>query len=202
MYKVFINDKPIIITSSVKNNEQGFLTYPFTKFVFNDIINNLSNYKVKGIYVKSTNLENDWEKFKKNFKIVTAAGGLVVNKRNEILFIFRDGKWDLPKGHKEKGEKTKETAIREVQEECGITNIKIDRFLVKTHHIFYRNKEVILKETHWYLMSSGYSGSLTPQLEEGITEVAFKKKAEIPKVFLNTYKNIKIVYDAYANLSL
>lgn len=200
MYKVFINDKPIIITSSVKNNKQGFLAYPFTKFVFNDIINNLSNYKVKGIYVKSTNLENDWEKFKKNFKVVTAAGGLVVNKKNEILFIFRDNKWDLPKGHKEKGEKTKETAIREVQEECGIANIKIDRFLIKTHHIFHKNKEVILKETHWYLMSSGYSGSLTPQLEEGITEVAFKKKTEIPKVFLNTYGNIKMVYDAYLEL--
>ncbi|MDY0781134.1 NUDIX hydrolase [Tenacibaculum sp. IB213877] len=196
MYKVFVNDKPIILTSSLQK-EENFPVYIFKNASINEILYRLKSDDLQGIYLYSTNLLNDWEVFCKNFRVITAAGGLVLNTDKEILFIYRGNKWDLPKGRIEKGESIEETAVREVEEECGITNLVLDRFLLKTYHIFYMDNETRLKETYWYLMKSDYQGELVPQEEEGITEVVFKNEEEIQKAFLNTYANIQMVYKAY-----
>jgi 8-oxo-dGTP pyrophosphatase MutT (NUDIX family) len=196
MYKVFVNDKPIILTSSLQK-EENFPVYIFKNASINEILYRLKSEDLQGIYLYSTNLVNDWEIFCENFKVITAAGGLVLNKHKEVLFIYRGNKWDLPKGRIEKGESIEETAVREVEEECGITNLVLNSFLIKTYHIFYMGNETRLKETYWYLMESDYQGELVPQEEEGITEVVFKNEEEIQKAFLNTYANIQMVYKAY-----
>ena len=116
---------------------------------------------------------------------------------NEFLFIFRGCKWDLPKGRVEKGEKIKETAVREVQEECGISNVIVHEFLITTHHIFYYNEKIKLKETHWFQMKSYDRVILTPQLEEGITDVVFKNKEDSVRALQNSYKNINLVFKAF-----
>jgi len=198
MYKVFVNDKPIIVTSSSKK-ENNFPTYIFKNIIVDELIYQLKNEKIKGIYLYSTDLEKDWMLFLNKFKIVSAAGGLVLNPKKEILFIFRSNKWDLPKGRVEKGESIETAAIREVEEECGIYNLNILQPLLTTYHVYYRNG-VKLKETHWFLMSSDYSKELVPQIEEEITEVVFKTDIEIHKALKNTYENIKLVYDTYKEM--
>ena len=198
MYKVFINDKPIIITSSTKK-ENNFPVYVFKHTVFDEIIHKLKNDDIEGVNLYSTDLENDWELFLKNFDIVKAAGGLVINPKKEVLFIYRNNIWDLPKGHIEKNESTENAAVREVEEECGIEKLSIIQKLITTYHIYFLNG-IKLKETHWFLMHTNDTKKLTPQLEEGITEVVFKNKNDIEIAFKNTYANIKMVYKNYKHL--
>lgn len=195
MYKVFVNDTPIIITSSSKN-VNNFTLYQFKDIVFDEIIEQTKQKDIQGITLYSTDLEKDWSSFLKNMKVIPAAGGLVLNPKKEILFIYRNDIWDLPKGWIEKGESTENAAIREVEEECGIYNLSIIKKLLTTYHIYF-HKGVNLKVTHWYLMTSDYNETLKPQLEEGITDVGFKNESEIIDVLSNTYANIKLVYDTY-----
>ncbi len=199
MYKVFINDKPIIFTSSFKNDEK-FILFKLKDTVFEEIIHKLRYTNLQGIYIYSTDKKKAFEQFLNHFKVVTAGGGLVKNVKNELLFIYRGNRWDLPKGHAEKGETIEETSIREVEEECGITNLIIEKFLIKTYHIYFKKQATEIKETYWFLMTSDYNGELQPQLEEGITKVVFKNETEIQKILKKTYANIKLVYQEYLNL--
>ena len=198
MYKVFVNDSPIIITSSFKN-ENNFPVYIFRDIVFDEVLYKLKNEPIKGILLYSNDLEKDWSIFTEKIKVVSAAGGLVLNDKKEVLFIYRNGIWDLPKGRIEKGEFIETAAIREVEEECGIFNLSIVKKLITTYHIYYQNG-IKLKETHWFLMTSDYKKELKPQLEEGITEVLFKNDLQIDAALQNTYANIKLVYDSYKEI--
>lgn len=199
MYKVFVNDTPIIITSSL-NKENNFPVFLFKNIVFDEVIHKLQKNSIDGINLYSTDLENDWIHFLKNFKVVKAAGGLILNSKNEILFIFKNNTWDLPKGHIEKGESKKTAAIREVEEECGISNLSIKQKLLTTYHIYLQDG-LKLKETHWFLMNSDDEKKPIPQTEEGITEVVFKDTKQVLEAFKNTYSNIKMVYECYLHLS-
>jgi 8-oxo-dGTP pyrophosphatase MutT (NUDIX family) len=200
MYKVFVNDSPIIITTS-SQKENNFSTYKFKNIDFIDIYQKLKNKEIKGINLYSTDLENDWKSFCTNLKVISAAGGLVFNPKKEVLFIYRNKIWDLPKGWIEKGETIETAAIREVEEECGIFNLSILKKLITTYHI-YEHKGIKLKQTHWFLMHSDYNKALEPQLEEGITEVLFKNEHQIKVALQNTYANIKLVYDIYLESSI
>lgn len=199
MYKVFINDKPIIITSSTKK-ENNFPVYVLKNTVIDEIIHKLKNNELAGVYLYSIDLEDDWKLFLNYFDVVKAAGGLVVNLKKEVLFIFRNNVWDLPKGHIEKNESTENAAIREVEEECGIEKLAIIKKLITTYHIYFLDG-IKLKETHWFLMHADDSINLIPQVEEGITEVAFKNTHEIELVLKNTYSNIRMVYESYIEVS-
>ena len=196
MYKVFVNDKPIILTSSLKK-ENNYPVYIYNVVSLNEIIYKLKSGLYKGVYLYTNSLESAWQDLKSEFIIITAGGGLVLNENQETLFIYRGLKWDLPKGRIEKGESIEETAVREVEEECGIKEVSIAKFLVTTYHLFLHGNDYRLKETHWYLMNTTYKGMLIPQEEEGITEVCFKNKNEAEEALTDTYANIKLVYDSY-----
>lgn len=195
MYKVFVNDKPIIITSSLKN-EKNYPTYSFSDLNFDTILSKLKTESIEGILLTSQNLKKDWQHFLSNLKVIKAAGGLVINDERSVLFIHRNGIWDLPKGWIEKNESKKTAAIREVEEECGIRKLVILKKLITTYHIYAYNG-LKLKETHWYLMHSSFKKELTPQTEEGIDKVAFIRKSDINNIYKNTYANIKLVYETY-----
>lgn len=196
MYKVFVNDKPIILTDSFEKND-GFPVFLLKDVVLDEVIYRLKKETIHGINLYTPTLEKSWIEFTQKFRVIKAGGGLVLNKNKEVLFIYRGNKWDFPKGRIEKGENIEETAVREVEEECGMSDVFIDKFLLTTYHLFYQGGENRLKETHWYLMHTTYTGKLTPQEEEGITEVVFKDDLAIPKAFENTYANIKLVYQEY-----
>ena len=150
--------------------------------------------KWNGIYLFCNDLEECWREFQSKFKVQKAAGGKVYNLNNDVLFIYRFGKWDLPKGKLEKGESIKECAIREVEEECGITNLSIENPLETTYHIFERKGNIILKITYWFLMNTSYTGELTPQIEEGIEQVLFKNSSETSDALKNSYENIRLMF--------
>ena len=137
--------------------------------------------------------------FFKKFNRISAAGGLVLNPKKEVLFIYRNNIWDLPKGWIEKGESIESAAIREVEEECGVFNLEIVKKLITTYHIYYQNG-IKLKKTHWFLMQSDYNKELVPQLEEGISWVGFKNNSEIETALKNTFENIKLVYDTFKEM--
>jgi 8-oxo-dGTP pyrophosphatase MutT (NUDIX family) len=198
MYTVFVNDKPIIFTDSLIEGNR----YPvclFKNLVVEEILYKLKSDHVEGIKVFCKDVAASKQFFFQKFKVIIAAGGLVLNSKNEILFIYRGNRWDLPKGRVEKGETIEAAALREVEEECGIENLVIDTFLATTHHYFY-HKENRIKETHWFIMRSDYQGTLTPQLEEGITNVVFKNEKEVVSALKNTYANIALVVKKYKNL--
>ena len=193
MYKVFVNDCLIILTDNQKIST-SFNKVTFESVSISEIVALYFQHGNNGICLLCSNLEECWGVFKSQFKIQKAAGGKVFNSKNEVLFIYRLGKWDLPKGKLEIGESIKECAIREVEEECGISNLHIENELQTTYHIFERNGKTFLKITYWFLMSTIYKGNLTPQLEEGIIKVAFKNDIEVKEALQNTYENIKLLF--------
>ncbi len=199
MYKVFVNDKPIILTDSLKK-DNNYRVYIFKDVVVDEILHKLKKSKTKGVNLFCTNLENDWKAFKKNFKVVSAGGGLVLNTNKEILFIYRLDTWDLPKGRIEKGETIEQTAVREVEEECGVKELVLVQPLITTYHLFFMNSIQQLKITHWFLMTTNFQEKLTPQLEEGITKVEFKNEAETQLALQNTYANIRLVLESFKAL--
>ena len=125
--------------------------------------------------------------------MIEAAGGLVFNKDGDILMIFRNGKWDLPKGKLEIGESVEECAIREVEEECGISGLIIENKIKDTYHTYVLERENILKKIYWYKMRTNFDGELVPQIEEGITKVSWVEKDQISEKLTNSYGNISDV---------
>jgi len=196
MYKVFMNERPIILTDSLfAESDFDLLNYKNT--IISEIIHKLTEGSTKGIILLCADLQEAWRDFKSHFKVISASGGLVINKQLEFLFIFRGGKWDLPKGRIEKGEQIKEAALREVKEECGISKLNLGDFLITTYHIFFQNNQNRLKETHWFQMETTTKEVLIPQLEEGITIAIFKNKEESVRALDNSYGNIHLVFKAY-----
>ena len=134
-----------------------------------------------------------WKWLKEEFTYLEAAGGLIQQDSN-VLFIKRLNRWDLPKGKLEKNEQPQEAAIRECEEECGITNLTVLKALNSSYHIYPYKNGYALKKTFWYLMTSNYKGKLTPQTEEDIETVVWMKHEDIKgTVLLNTYPAIKDV---------
>ena len=139
--------------------------------------------------------EKNWKRFVKQFKIIEAAGGVVLNQQDDWLFIHRLGKWDLPKGKLEKGEKPKEAATREVSEECGIPEPAILAHITDTYHVYPLNGKRILKRTYWYVMRSTAHTGLVAQAEEGITDVRWVNKFQVAVVAADSYGSIRQVID-------
>ncbi len=191
-YKIYLNNKAIILTDNLQDGAGNL--YFFSAVNLDDIISKLQNGTQNDIYLFHPNLKEAWQMFQKHFDVIEAAGGIVENDEQKYLFIYRNGKWDLPKGKMEPGEVPDETAIREVKEECGIQNISIDHFLLDTYHLFTENKKKRLKITHWFKMSEQEKSPLTPQEEEGIEKVEWIDVTEDQFPLQNSYENIKLLF--------
>jgi ADP-ribose pyrophosphatase YjhB (NUDIX family) len=193
MYKVFVNEKKLLLSKQSENLEK---TIGYENATTLEIaLDLLENTSVKELNVFGENIDRIWEEFRKLFKIIEAAGGVVNNPDGEILFIRRLGKWDLPKGKMEKGESREESAVREIEEETGLSDVELVRFINTTFHIYVeRNGDKVLKCTHWFEMNFSGEDTSKPQIEEGITEVAWKNTSQIEhEVFPSTFKNIKLI---------
>ena len=141
--------------------------------------------------ILSKGFKSLFRNIKRTLQIIKAAGGLVKNEHDQYLFIFRNGKWDLPKGKVENGEKTRITAVREVEEECGISIVKNGKKICNTYHIYELNDKKILKKTAWYKMYTENQTELIPQLEEGITDARWLGAGDLMMVRQNTYPLIR-----------
>lgn len=132
-------------------------------------------------------------------KKILAAGGLVCNENDDLLMIFRRGKWDLPKGKLDHGELLPNCALREVQEETGLRNLELAGWVGITNHTYFDTHihENVTKETHWYAMKSSSSEKLVPQTEEDITAIQWVSKAGLTECLQNTYSNIRQIIAQY-----
>jgi hypothetical protein len=125
---------------------------------------------------------------KETFKMAPAAGGVVV-KDGKFVSIVRKGIPDLPKGHIEKSETPEVAALREVEEETGIGNLKIVKALPTTWHCYLEHEVWTLKPTYWYLMSASENIRPKPQTEEGITEIKLIGNEEIETFLKGTFRS-------------
>lgn len=196
-YNIYINEKALIITSELPEGIKISQIIDVQYFDFLKFYRELSFSNEKYFYILSETPKKPFNKLKSTLKVIEAAGGLVKNQTNEYLFIKRLGKWDLPKGKIEKGELIEEAAVREVEEECGITVDKLDHKIVETYHVYELKGEVILKITYWFAMNSDGLQQLVPQTEEDITEARWIKKGDFDEVHQNTYPSIIQVLDNY-----
>lgn len=125
------------------------------------------------------------------YKLSVAAGGIVQNERRDILFIFRRGKWDLPKGKLDTNETPEAAALREVEEETGVKKLRIKEKIGETFHVYTWKDEDVLKQTHWYYMTCSGEQELVAQEDEDITKVKWFPTIDIKTPMLNTHENIK-----------
>ncbi|WP_333851639.1 NUDIX hydrolase [Epilithonimonas sp.] len=199
MYKVFINEKRLILSSEPQDSPKT-LNYDGSHS-FDFAIDLLENTASQGLNIYHNNVEELWADFRNYFKNIEAAGGVVINPENKILFIHRLGKWDLPKGKIEKGESREVAAVREVEEECGIFNLELKDFINSTYHIYTeRDGKKILKTTYWFEMFYAGNEKPKPQIEEGINEVGWKNDVEIESQILpSTFQNIKLILNDFKN---
>lgn len=191
MYKVFFNQKPLILTSKILKSSDS---NPFIHIKFsskNQILKAVKAKKTESVYIYHKNIKKLWEIFTKKFPIIDAAGGLVERSDGKILFIYRNNRWDLPKGGIEKKELIIEAAQREVKEETGLADLIVINKIGETYHIFKKGKNFRLKRTYWFKMKSDYQGELFPQEEEGIISAEWINKKRIPEILKKAYENIK-----------
>lgn len=195
MYKVFFNKKVIYISPTADVHSRARLKiFPFqSSRTINEAFMALLNYRdISGIIIHHDNVEELWQNFKNHFTVIKAAGGLVVNPSNEYLFIYRYGKWDLPKGKIEEGEDEETASIREVQEECGLKKMKITEKLPPTCHIYELEGNFVLKLTYWFRMVTKDDTKLKPQREEGITKAKWLNNQQVfEEALKNTYPSVK-----------
>ncbi len=192
MYKIYYNNTAIILTEK-KTGEEGCEDLRFVEdkqqlCAFLDAF--FENDNQRDICLSGYVPEKMFRDFTGCFKLIRAAGGLVMNAENNYLFIKRFGLWDLPKGKMEKGEEPEEAAIREVEEETGVKGLGVTDELPATYHIYLHKERYVLKKTFWYRMRTEYEGILSPQLKEDITEAVWLSREESKKALSESYRSL------------
>ncbi|MDR0420669.1 MAG: NUDIX domain-containing protein [Prevotellaceae bacterium] len=201
MKKIFFNDRLFILDSNseiLKTQEDNiYELHQFSELhnLFNKF---LSELETNEFYVICKDEYTAFVAFCDLFDMVSAGGGLVRNADGDILLIYRYGHWDLPKGKQEDGENIVHTAIREVKEECGISNIMMSNFLTETYHCFFMNGKWMMKRNFWYEMFCD-SETLIPQEAEDIERAEFVSTDKLSEYFNDMYASIREVFFA-ANL--
>ena len=195
MYKVFYNQKPLFFTTDLTNNsdETPLLFIKYASALV--IVKALRNKNTKAVYLYHPKEEKLEKHFLKHFPVIEAAGGLVEHTDGRYLFIYRNDKWDLPKGKIEKNEVIIDAAIREVIEETGVGDLMATKPLNTTYHVFNTKGQFKLKKTYWFLMKSNYNAPLVPQEEENIQAAVWRPRADFPLLMENAYENIKILLE-------
>ncbi len=198
--KIYFGDKPVFLCDKIDKTVNEYMHHPDAVFIdeistpaINSLLHEIVKPQFHAGILFDKNLEKLKKSFFKHFKIITAAGGLVINGNNEILMIFRRGKWDLPKGKLDKGESIEECAIREVEEETGLKNMTLSKKIITTYHTYNEFGKHILKESHWYKMKCSGEQQLIPQTEEDITEIKFVAPDDLKKYISNSFCTIEDV---------
>lgn len=195
-YRIYINDITLYITSIVPQLNEEIERLTVLGFNFQTFYAQLDKVSGKTFVLLTEDPKSLFKSIKASCVIIKAAGGLVESAKGNYLFIFRNKKWDLPKGKVEKGEGMREAAWREVEEECGVKIFTQEEKLCKTYHVYTLGSKIVLKKTNWYRMTVKGEPKLIPQKEEGITKASWLSKTELEPVIANTYPSIMDVLEA------
>jgi 8-oxo-dGTP pyrophosphatase MutT (NUDIX family) len=203
MYKIFSGEKCIVISNNKQfqslasddEKERKWISFQSSE----KLIAEYRDFK-HSAYIKELLITGDekeiWKVFCSLFFYIESAGGAVMNENDELLMIFRNDYWDLPKGKIDDKETPMQTALREVQEECGIMNLTIVEELPYTHHIYLRDEKEYLKRTYWFKMICKDSPKLVPQTSEGITQAKWVSRGEIKKILPFVYPSLREILHA------
>lgn len=199
-YTIFNKHNKILITKTSKEEdlkdyqriidcdkdevEQEGFSLLFSEKETENIVLDCHSLSVEDVFARAT----------KNLYHVFAAGGIVENENKELLFMFRNGYWDLPKGHWESGESLPFTAKREVMEETGIKDLEIIDFVGISFHTYNMYGRHEIKHTYWYRMKTSSKEKLLPQTEEGIRELRWIKQEDLDEVLKQSYPNIRNIF--------
>jgi 8-oxo-dGTP pyrophosphatase MutT (NUDIX family) len=201
--KIYFNDKPLFLCDTVDEIIEPYMHHDDAVFIdeldphtIKTMLHEMQQEKVHAGVFLHPDLEELKKAFFKKFVLVKAAGGLVINEQKEWLLIFRLGKWDLPKGKLDKGEKLEACAVREVEEETGLKNVKLQKPIGITWHTYHEGTRFILKESHWYKMKVKGAQILVPQTEEDILEVKWVKPSGLDEYLSHTYPSVADVLTA------
>ncbi len=221
--KIFINDKPVeLLSPSALPASKSFecvyenpKDLPQSSGLHDDvlILEPSKDIIIKLLYVLRTRKLKDLDSvtlvssnkkelqsfIKSRFVIIKAAGG-IVTKEEKVLFIYRLGKWDFPKGKIEKKESPSKCAIREVEEECGI-EVKLKVPICKTWHTYTQNRKSILKKTYWYTMECLKDDWMKPQIEEGIVDIKWLSHQEAKIALVNSYPSMRYLYKCFLKMA-
>lgn len=221
--RLFVNDVPVKIeglTSKLMNKtfdriiDRGqdiipdyfkgevLLRFPQTRSVSTVVrLVHLSKInQLTGLTIVTENKNLTFNFIKKHFKAIKAAGGLVL-KEDKILLIHRLGFWDLPKGKIDDGETSRECAVREIEEECGVVSA-IEKELVDTWHSYLtKSGKSYLKKTEWFVMNCINDQDMKPQTEEGIDAIGWFTLGEAQALLgEKSYNSIRHVFKKYQKL--
>jgi 8-oxo-dGTP pyrophosphatase MutT (NUDIX family) len=204
--KIYFDNKPLFLCDAVDENLQPYIHHDDAIFIdeldahtVKSMIHEMQLEKIHAGVFYHPDLEGLKKAFYKKFTIIQAAGGLVLNEKKEILMIFRRGKWDLPKGKLDKGEKLEDCAVREVEEETGLQNVKLLSPLTITYHTYHEGTKYVLKESHWYKMKVSGEQKLVPQTEEDIHEIKWVKPSGLQEYMENSFPSVMDVLKLFTN---
>lgn len=194
MYNIYINERLLKICLDKDSLSGAELVFRLSgeepeQFVKELVYSFEKQPQVQSMTLATHDIDKTWRIFKKSYTMIEAAGGLVFNDAKLLLMIYRNNRWDLPKGKIEGHEEPDEAALREVTEECGIHHLNVKKQLSITYHTYVLNKERILKRTYWFKMTTSET-NLTPQNNEGITEARWMTRSEVKKASIQTYAGI------------
>ncbi len=202
MYKVFFKKNCFNFQTTVPEKSEFTLNTDTMKVMLPTLIDNLREDEMVEINIVDTNIEDAFTTFSDHFKLIEAGGGVVENPDGKIILIYRNGFWDLPKGKKEPDEPIEITALREVKEEVGITELEPLGLIDYSYHIYKLNDKWILKKTAWYTMKTDNESTLTPQTIEGIEKAIWININEISNYLEGMYPLVVDVLQKYLDSKL
>jgi 8-oxo-dGTP pyrophosphatase MutT (NUDIX family) len=201
--KIYFNNKPLFLVNEVTKEIEELLHHEDTVFIdeFNAhtlkaMIHEMEAAQIHAGVFLHKDTEEMLRAFKKKLVLVIAAGGLAHTDENELLLIFRKGKWDLPKGKLDGKESLASCALREIKEETGLQEAAIEHPLCVTYHTYHEFGKHILKESHWFLMKAQKQDSFTPQLEEDIEKCEWVRPDQLGPYLDHTHASILDVVKA------
>jgi 8-oxo-dGTP pyrophosphatase MutT (NUDIX family) len=203
--KIYFPNGYLFLTETLPSGTEGnlkvqtdvFLENPTEVQLLEHIEELLNGGALKNVNILTDQPQNSFNFIASRFKVIEAAGGIVVNDNKEMLFIFRRGKWDLPKGKMDENESPENAALREIEEETGAKGLSLLTKLGETYHVYNMYGENVLKTTHWYLLKSTTNQVLSPQLEEDITAIKWFRKEDLNEPLTNSYPTIIDLVNIY-----
>ncbi len=203
--KIFFDNKPLFLCDNIDETIEPYIHHDDAVFIdeldlhtVKSMIHEMQEPEVHAGVFFHPDLNELKKAFWKKFTIIKAAGGLVQNEEKKMLMIFRRGKWDLPKGKIDDGETLEQCAVREVEEETGLTKIELLSPLLTTYHTYHEGSKYILKESYWYNMKVSGKQNLQPQTEEDILEIKWVTTKEAEKLFPECFPSVIDVIKEFA----
>ncbi len=202
--KIYFGEKPVYLCDEISPALSEILHHPDAVFIdevsgaaIKSLLHEIAKPEFHAGVLQNSDLDKLKKAFFKHFTLIEAAGGIVLNDQKELLFIRRLGKWDLPKGKVETGEEVQDTAVREVEEETGVTRLAVTGKVGETYHTYEAYGKHYLKTTYWYAMTCPSGQELTPQTEEHIEAIRWFKTRDIKKPVADTYPSVRDILSVF-----